>query len=209
MIRYMAILSLCWQPLPTVPLHTGGRKSCRIFPPGQPATLPPAATDPDIAVAAMRPMALYPHGVRTRSGSPNAGHPYPTAVPAPVTRHPVELRSRRDGDDFNLRRWRGLGDHHRRRWRRGTGRRRSCGRGGSDGLHGHRRGLIYRYVNDPSLSATGHEQNDRCRTYGERQGARSQRIDSFHAHYDARAGLWVQKNGIRSAARCVSLSRCS
>jgi hypothetical protein len=91
----------------------------------------PAAADPNVAVATVRPMPAHPDRAVPGTRSPAATDPNPDAtVPSPIARHPIVSGTGRDGDHFHLRRRRRALSYDnssgRRCLRRHGGR--SCGR---------------------------------------------------------------------------------
>ncbi len=68
----------------------------------------PATADPNVAVAALRPITTNPDSPVPWRPNPGTANPHPaTSAPGPVTRYPVVAGSRRDRYHFNLgrRRW--------------------------------------------------------------------------------------------------------
>src|ERR1039458_6008638 len=161
--------------------------------------LPPAAADPNVAVAVSPPMAADPDGARPGARHIAATNPYPAAVPGPITRRPNIIWTRRDRNVLNLRRRRGRGSLDCRLWRRGRLRRHSnwsrlsllpIGRRGRRGNSCHavgrrwrwidwlagvsRLNVIHRHIFHPPLHAAGcHDPNTREREARVTEGMRS------------------------------------
>jgi hypothetical protein len=103
--------------------------------------LAPAAADPHVAVAVLRPMTAHPDGGGPGPSHPAATNPYPAAIPSPIARCPDVIGRRSDRNHLDARRRRGNRCHDNclrgwRGWRlcqrRSRGCRRSrpvCGRG--------------------------------------------------------------------------------
>jgi hypothetical protein len=147
--------------------------------------LPPAAADPNVAVAVSPPMAAYPNSAGPGPSHIAATDPYPAAVPGPIARRPDIIGSGSDRNDLDLRCRRGGGSHddrlrgrsrlrrHRSRRRLlpirgGRGRSSSCPRVGE--RLGRRRigqladvsrlNAIHRHIFNPALRATRGQRSD-------------------------------------------------
>src|SRR5882724_6375287 len=68
--------------------------------------LAPMTSHPNITAWVPCPVGSHPDGANVWPDYPSAAYPNPTAVPGPVPGNPNILRTRDDGHDLNLGRWR-------------------------------------------------------------------------------------------------------